>query len=326
MADLPNRFSISHHGPAKGLSYEQWREVICRGFCRLDVAPAGTDHIDCHNEFSILQSVSLATPRGTSARFARTRSLLSDGCDDMVLINASHGAVRVAQGSKTIELTNGQMCLTEMNVVGAADLTSAGSFTTTRFPRRFLLQVSPSAEDKLAKPLGHGQAVSMMFNRYFALCNEVANDLDAAGQQAAAQHLADLVSLLLGANAEGDAFSKQARLSTARLDLVKADIVRNLSRADLAVDVVARANGMSERQVQRLFAHSGTTFSEFVIEQRLSLARRLLLHSGRQRKVSDIAYAAGFSDLSYFNRTFRRRFGVTPTELQAGFGPAAGEP
>ena len=38
---LPSRFSIAHHGRARGPAYESWREDICRGFCRLDVGPAG---------------------------------------------------------------------------------------------------------------------------------------------------------------------------------------------------------------------------------------------------------------------------------------------
>ena len=30
-------------------------------------------------------------------------------------------------------------------------------------------------------------------------------------------------------------------------------------------------------------------------------------------RIGDIAFACGFNDLSYFNRCFRRRFGLTPT-------------
>jgi AraC-like DNA-binding protein len=78
---------------------------------------------------------------------------------------------------------------------------------------------------------------------------------------------------------------------------------------------------MSERQAQRLFANSGSTFSDFVLEQRLLEARRLLLQaSGRARKVSDVAYTVGFNDLSYFNRSFRRRFGTSPSGMQMEFG------
>jgi AraC-like DNA-binding protein len=32
--------------------------------------------------------------------------------------------------------------------------------------------------------------------------------------------------------------------------------------------------------------------------------------------VSDIAYACGFSEVSYFNRCFRRRFGASPTQMR----------
>jgi AraC-like DNA-binding protein len=37
-----------------------------------------------------------------------------------------------------------------------------------------------------------------------------------------------------------------------------------------------------------------------------------------KRPVSAIAYDVGFRDLSYFNRTFRRRYGATPTDVRAG--------
>jgi AraC-like DNA-binding protein len=39
------------------------------------------------------------------------------------------------------------------------------------------------------------------------------------------------------------------------------------------------------------------------------------------RKISAVAFDAGFSDLSYFNRTFRRRYGASPSELRAAAIP-----
>jgi len=35
-------------------------------------------------------------------------------------------------------------------------------------------------------------------------------------------------------------------------------------------------------------------------------------------RVSDIALAAGFNDVSYFNRRFRVRFGASPTQYRGG--------
>ncbi|MET0678055.1 MAG: AraC family transcriptional regulator [Bradyrhizobium sp.] len=313
-----NHFSISHRGQAKGRAYEAWREGICRGFCRLDVGPADVDYIDCHNEFVLLDAVAIATPQGSSARFARTRALLDDGCDDIVLISATRGKVRVTQTGKTIDLTAGQMCMAEMNVAGAVDLNQTGGFTTTRFPRRLLLQAAPSAETQLARPLGHDRALSAMIERYTALCKDLASDLDPFGQRTAMQHLTDLVghfietTTMAGKRAAGG-------VSIARIDLMKADVLGKLDRSDLSIDEIAVANGLTRRQVQRIFASSGTTFTEFVLEQRLLLSRRLLLgEPARHRKISDIAFAVGFNDLSYFHRTFKKRFGSTPSDIQFG--------
>jgi AraC-like DNA-binding protein len=54
-----------------------------------------------------------------------------------------------------------------------------------------------------------------------------------------------------------------------------------------------------------------------VLEHRLVHAHRTL-KSPRfaGHTVSAIAFAAGFGDLSHFNRSFRRRFGASPTEVR----------
>jgi AraC-like DNA-binding protein len=258
-------------------------------------------------------------PRGSSARFARTRDLLDDGCDDIVLISATRGNVHVTQGSKTIDLTAGQMCMAEMNVVGAVDLNKTGGFTTTRFPRRLLLQVAPSAETQLARPLGHDRALSTMIERYTALCKELGGELDPLGQKTTMQHLTDLVGHFVETTDGQRKLVGQSGISVARLNLVKADILRNLERTDLTIEAVAKANGLTKRQAQRMFASTGTTFTDFVLEQRLLLSRRLLLQeSARHRKISDIAFTVGFNDLSYFHRSFKKRFGFTPSDIQVG--------
>jgi AraC-like DNA-binding protein len=154
-----------------------------------------------------------------------------------------------------------------------------------------------------------------MLDQYTRLCIDVAPGLDAVGQHRAAQHLIDLTGLLLGADATD--LAARRGYSHSRLDLIKAATLKNLHRHDLTIDLVARAHGLSPRQAQRLFAESGTTFTAFVFAQRLSLAHQLLNQPRfRHRKIADIAYSAGFGDLSYFNREFRRRFGDTPSAIR----------
>jgi len=59
---------------------------------------------------------------------------------------------------------------------------------------------------------------------------------------------------------------------------------------------------------------TGLTFSQYRTRQRLDKARQFLNDS--ERRVSEIAFAAGFSSIPYFNRAFRRRFGCSPSEYR----------
>jgi AraC-like DNA-binding protein len=314
------RFAIEYQGPANGQPYEMWREGICRSFCRLDAEPFENDRIDCRVDFALVHSLTLATPTGSSARFSRTRDLVIDGCDDLVFIQASRGPVHVTQKGQSIALAAGQGYLIEMNVAASVVLNNTGKYTTTRFPRRSLLQVAPNAEAKLSQPLGCNTALMTMIDRYFALCYDVARDLDAVGQQTAAQHLTDLVGLLLGNNADQEELVERG-YSHARIELLKSETLKHLCRSILTIVLIARATGLGARQAQRIFAASGTTFTEFVLAQRLALAHKLLIDPlHRHRKVSDVAYSIGFGDLSYFNRAFRRRFGIAPSDMRAEAG------
>jgi AraC-like DNA-binding protein len=218
------------------------------------------------------------------------------------------------------------MCLAEMNEFCAVALHDGNEFTTARIPRTSILQLSPRAEDKLCQPLGQDTVLRTMLDQYTRLCIDVAPSLDVLGQQRAAQHLIDLTGLLLGAAADRAELATKRGYSHSRFDLIKSIVLKNLHRHDLTVDVVAREHGLSPRQAQRFFAHSGTTFTEFVLEQRLSLAHRLLKEPRfRHRKITDIAYSAGFGDLSYFNREFRRRFGDTPSATRKELPVAAAD-
>jgi AraC-like DNA-binding protein len=71
------------------------------------------------------------------------------------------------------------------------------------------------------------------------------------------------------------------------------------------------------RYVQRLFETEGVTFTDFVLDARLAQAHRMLTNDRfANLKISAVACEAGFGDPSYFNRTFRRRYGATPSEVR----------
>jgi AraC-like DNA-binding protein len=71
--------------------------------------------------------------------------------------------------------------------------------------------------------------------------------------------------------------------------------------------------------VQRLFESEGTTLSAFVLERRLQRAYRILSDNRfADRSISSIAFESGFGELSYFNRSFRKQFGASPSAVRGG--------
>jgi AraC-like DNA-binding protein len=58
------------------------------------------------------------------------------------------------------------------------------------------------------------------------------------------------------------------------------------------------------------------SFGRYLLRYRMDRARERL--SLADVLVGEVAFEVGFNDLSYFTRSFRREFGLCPTEFQAG--------
>jgi len=97
-----------------------------------------------------------------------------------------------------------------------------------------------------------------------------------------------------------------------RLQAVLMILEKRFMEPDLSARKLAAAAGLSERYVNELLYEAGASFTMRLLELRLRKAAAVLAHPG-ERRISDIAFACSFNDLSYFNRYFRRRFGLTPT-------------
>jgi AraC-like DNA-binding protein len=59
-----------------------------------------------------------------------------------------------------------------------------------------------------------------------------------------------------------------------------------------------------------VFARTGKTAARFILECRLAAAA-VSLRSDTGARITAVALDAGFTDLSYFCRAFRRHFGVS---------------
>ena len=142
--------------------------------------------------------------------------------------------------------------------------------------------------------------------------------------QLISNHLADLTSLARDAARNAADVARQQGRRAGRLDAVLAAIHANFADSGFSLRSIAQKEGVSERSLRNVLQDSGIAFADRVLELRLQKAWRLLTNAVHaHRKVIDIALSCGFNDLSYFHRSFRARFGMTPNDARAA--PAAAD-
>jgi len=104
-------------------------------------------------------------------------------------------------------------------------------------------------------------------------------------------------------------------LFDSRISLTVDYIHRNYAES-ISVSQLADKANLSSSRFSHLFAEStGMPVSRYIARVRLERARELLI--GSMRRVTEIAFACGFSDSLYFSRAFRKAYGISPREYRA---------
>ena len=99
------------------------------------------------------------------------------------------------------------------------------------------------------------------------------------------------------------------------LNQVNSIISENLDNNDFGVSEMAVEMAMSRSSLHRRFKEiTGVPTSEFIRNYRLERSKNLLKNS--LATISEVAYACGFTSLTYFDISFKAYFGITPGEYR----------
>ncbi|CAN5123166.1 AraC family transcriptional regulator [soil metagenome] len=298
-----------------------WREVCGRTMMRMDMEPLSDAPFHCTANIWMLPGLAVSSIVTSPNRLTRGRDLLADGNDDFILAIPMAGGAAISQRGRDVVLGRGDALLMSSALPSASEVPSASNFLSLAIPAAILAPLAKDVGASLLRPVPENAPALRLLARYVQALGDEQALASPQLRRAAVAHIHDLTALAVGATWDAAEIAGGRGVRAARLHAVKADVAENLGDRGLTTSTVAARLGITPRYVNMLFETEGVTFSEFVLAQRLTRAHRMLCDprfSGRA--IGWIAFEAGFSDLSYFNRTFRRHYGVTPTDVRAAIG------
>lgn len=242
-----------------------------------------------------------------------------------VLIRPAEGRVVIEQGGRRIALKAREAAVLSLVPGTRFSLVQINRIDLIMLDETRLPVLGERQGAGLMQPLPRTNRGLQVLAHYGALVMRGLLPLHSAAlQDLAIGHVHDLVGIALADRSLPVPLPTQDRRS-GRLMAIKADIEARLERRDLGVDMIAALHGISARSIQKLFEAESRTFSDYVLQRRLERAwHRLLTAEGAEPTISAIAFEVGFGDLSYFNRSFRKRFGRSPSQVRAAAGAESG--
>jgi AraC-like DNA-binding protein len=291
------------------------REIYGRTMLKHEIELMTDDPPQLDMTLRALPGLGISSVACSSTHLWRTRAQVDS--DDVVLNVTLAGKRNHNQCNREAEITAGEAVLATCADIGDTIVSTGTRFVSFRLARNVIAPMAADLDDCLVRRIPKDTEALRLLVNYAAVLQDAHALATAELRNLAVTHIYDLAALSIGATHDAMQIARGRGVRAARLNAVKTYILANITRGGLSIDAVARRHGISAIYVRKLLKGDGTTFTDFILTQRLARAHRALCDPrSADSKISAIAYESGFSDLSYFNRVFRRRYGLTPSDVR----------
>jgi AraC-like DNA-binding protein len=312
-------FLLSTKGLNAPAAASLWRDFWTRAFAKVAVETPINRPLVADARVLTLPGIVLAALGMSDVTITRSRADAADANKAFVLVICMEGSLLVRADERAVKLGP-----REATVLACGE----PSQLQVPNPAKLLLVLAPAS---VFEPLlmdmdgilggfieARSPALELLINYLTLLQSDMALENPALRAKVVA-HLYDLVAFAVSTGRDVMARGRGKGAAAAKFRTIKADVLEALSQRDLSAEMIAQKRGLSPRYIRRLFEKDGQTFTEFVMEQRLLKAHALLTDPSEvTRPISAIAQGCGFAGVSYFNRVFRKRYGITPTVAREG--------
>ena len=298
-----------------------WRDIWLEQLGAAEIKHADDKPFATSSRNVMLGNLGVSRISTTTNHYVRTRKHVANDRDDIYIGFYRSPKPQIwSAGNRDLAMKNGSVMAYNIAQPCSSFTDGVTSWVMASIPRAQILKVVPHADDRPVTALDRSDPIVRHLEHTidFLLNADEVHESPPLMQHAETM-LADLIALALGARGDEAQVAQTRGLRAARLRELLSIIEARFADPSLSPAAIAESLGLSDRYVRDLLFESGETFSERVLELRLQKARAMLSDLRFDRlKVSDIALASGFNEVTYFNRRFRARFGCSPTQYRGG--------
>ena len=304
-------WSTAEVHPRDRLAY--WIQGICNTIAGVECEPRRGARFFGHICSATAERLQAAKYSSSAQILTRTPRKIAQRPTDLLSLGIQMSGYGLgSQDGRDTELLPGDLVLYDMTRPLRLRFDSCFTRTTLLFPRSALERHIGASEQFIGTCIDGNTGIGAMLSPM--LC-ELPSRLDVIPNAVRARVFDNVISLIATALLAQD---ESAHCSIGMtLVRVKLWVEVRLQHA-LSAEQISVGSGLSVRHLNRLFEREGTSLMRYVWERRLARCHRDLLDPAmRRRPVGEIAFAAGFSDLSHFSRAYRVRYGCAPRESRS---------
>ena len=311
----PRVFRFSTEDFPEHKRIEMYRETYGRTIVKHDIEPIGDQPFHFQATMCSLPGLGLASAVISPChRWHRPEHIDSD--DWILGLGLAGQGAFVRQRSREADVGQGEGVLTSMEDPIAVTIASTSRPLSLRLPNTVLRSRGIDVDAWLVRRIA-GNPAAQLLTGYLEAVWESEAMLQPELCDVVVGHVYDLVCLLLGVAGESREAAEERGGRAARLSAILRAVESRSGDPGLSARTVAALIGVTPRYVHQLLEETGRSFTHHLLQRRLQNAAALLADPRwRERRIGEVAVAAGFTDLSYFNRAFRRRFGATPSDIR----------
>lgn len=294
-----------------------WSRMISRSYFPLDLSYRAPEQFSGSLRRWSLGGLQASCLSSEAALYRRRREHLRDmGEEDFLLTIPCMRAVRFLQMGREVRCDPGGFILERGNEPYVFSYEGANRLIVAKISGADLEARLPDPGRYCAMSFDAARGVGALLSDMVRLSERHAPEMNQSAAAQIGKQVIDLLALAVEADPRAirSSHSTVRRAHIRRIDAIIAD---RFSDASLDPAQVAALCDISPRYLHELCRRDGASFGERLKRCRLEQVRAALLRRGEARSITELAFAAGFSDASSFSRSYRQTFNESPRDTKA---------